>query len=301
MPSVFLIVILLILAIILAYQTNIKPARANFACTRGIIAGRDGNAQKAFNKYQEAINYKSSQGAYDIRHKLATFAIQVVESQRQKNKDFDPAMLHYAINEVEKNIEKYSLDTTPYLYVGRMYILLIDKEAGAGDKAEEYIGKAIDLNKRNPRIWYEMGQAQMSLKKYKEAYESFKIALDLNPTVNLSWWFSGIVAAQIGNYNEAVSKIEKAIDLGYNYKDSIVDMMRMINIYEKIGNYLKIVELYELAIGEQPQNPQLYASLAVAYAKVGDYNKARETALKAAEIDPKFKDEAEKFINSLPK
>jgi len=55
-----------------------------------------------------------------------------------------------------------------------------------------------------------------------------------------------------------------------------------------------------LAIVEQPGNPQFYASLAAAYAKAGDYNKARETALKAVEIDPKFKEEAEKFINSLP-
>jgi len=301
-PSILLITILLILAAILVYQTNIKPARANFACTRAILAGRDSNAQKAFNKYQEAINYKTLQGAYEIRHKLATFVIQVVESQRQKNIDFDPALLHYAINEVDKNIEKYPLDTTPYLYVGRMYILLIDKEQDAGNNSEEYIGKALDLNRKNPRIWYELGQAQISQKKYNEAYESFKIALDLNPSVALSWWFSGITAAQTGNYDEAVSRIEKAIKMGYgDYQNSIVDMMRMINIYEKVGNYPRIVELYEMAVEEQPENPQLYASLATAYAKIGDYDKARATALKAAEIDPKFQDEAEKFINSLPK
>ncbi|MDP2946859.1 MAG: O-antigen ligase family protein, partial [Nanoarchaeota archaeon] len=62
-PSPFLITFLLILAIILGYQTGIKPAQANFACTRAIIAGRDGNAQKAFDKYREALNYKNPQGA----------------------------------------------------------------------------------------------------------------------------------------------------------------------------------------------------------------------------------------------
>ena len=301
-PSIFLISILLILALISVYQFNIKPAKANFACTRAIVAGGKGDAQKAFNKYQEALKYNSPQGAYEIRHKLAAFIIQLVESQRQKNKEFDPALIHYGIKEVEKNIEKYPLDTTPYLYVGRMYILLIDKEEDAGGKAEEYIGKAIALNRRNPRIWYEMGQAQISQKKFKEAYESFKIALELNPDVSLSWWFSAITAYQIGNFEEALSKLEKSLALGYSdYKNNIADMMRMINIYEKVGNYPKIVELYEMAIEEQPQNPQLYASLATAYAKIGNYDKARETALRAAQIDPKFKDEAEKFINSLPK
>ncbi len=110
-----------------------------------------------------------------------------------------------------------------------------------------------------------------------------------------------MAAYYVGNYEEAVSKIEKAIEMGYTvYKDSVADLMRMINIYEKIGNYSRVVELYEMAVEEQPQNPQLYASLAVAYAKVGDFDKARWAALKAAEIEPKFKDETQKFIDSLP-
>ncbi|MFZ5559770.1 MAG: tetratricopeptide repeat protein [Patescibacteria group bacterium] len=299
-PSIFLTIILLTIAVIIAYQTNIKPARANFACTRAIIAGRDGNAQQAFNKYREALNYKTPQGSYEIRHKLATFAIQVTESQRQKNKDFDPALLYYAINEVEKNIEKYPQDTIPYLYVGRMYILLIDKEAGAGDQAESFIGKALELNKKNPRIWYELGQAQFSEKKYQESYQTFKKALELNPKVMISYWFLGVSAYYLGHYEEAVTNVEKAIEIGYDYKNSISDLMRLVNIYEKVGNYQKIIGYYLLAIEEQPQNPQFYASLAAAYAKVGNYDKAREMALKAAEIDPSFKDEAEKFINSLP-
>ncbi|MDP2934447.1 MAG: O-antigen ligase family protein [bacterium] len=299
-PSPFLITILLILAIILGYQTGIKPAQANFACTRAIIAGRDGNGQKALDKYREALNYKNPQGAYEIRHKLAAFVIQVVDSQRQKNKDFDPAILYYAISETEKNVEKYSLDTTPYLYIGRMYILLMSKEPGAGDKAEQYIQKAIDLNPNNPRIWYEMGQAKLSNKKYQESYDSFKKALDLNPKVNLSWWFLSNVAFQLERYDEAVYDAEKAIELGYSgYQSSITDLMRLVTIYEKSGNYSKVLEYYIMAAEEQPQNPQIHASLAVAYAKMGYRDEAIKSALKAAELDPGFKDEADKFIQSL--
>lgn len=302
-PSVLLILILLILALVLIYQTNIKPARANFACTRAILAGRAGNVQQAFNKYQEALNYKSPQGSYEIRHKLATFAIQVVETQRSRNQDFDPNLLYYAIREVNKNIEKFPLDTVPYLYLGRMYILLIDKEPElAGQQAEEAIYRAIELNPRNPRIWYEMGQAQLSQKKYQESYESFKKALELNPNVAISYWFFGVTAYYVGNYEEAVANIEKAIEMGYSeYKSSISDLTRLINVYEKVGNYQRIIEFYKLAIEEDPQNAQLHASLAATYAKVGEYDDAIKEALKAAEIDPQYASEAQKFIDSLPK
>jgi len=108
-----------------------------------------------------------------------------------------------------------------------MHILLIGKDPEAGKKAEEYIGKAIALNNKNPRIWYELGQAQTSQKKYQESYESFKKALELNPSVSLSWWFLGVVAYQVGNYDEAVYDVEKAMAMGYaQYEDSVTDLMR---------------------------------------------------------------------------
>ena len=122
-----------------------------------------------------------------------------------------------------------------------------------------------------------------------------------NPQVALSWWFVGAAAYQAGNYEEAVVSVEKAIELGYTgYKNNINDLMRLVNIYEKVNNYQKIIEAYNLAIKEQPGNAQIYASLAAAYARIGNYNKAKEMALKAAEINPEFQDESDAFINSLP-
>ncbi|HUT96461.1 MAG TPA: O-antigen ligase family protein [Candidatus Paceibacterota bacterium] len=306
-PSIFLTTILLIIAIVLIFQTGIKPAKANYACTRAIVAGQKGEANEAFQYYKKAIDYDSPQVNYDIRHKLAVFTIQVIEAQRQKDKTIDVNLAHYTIEQMKKNIEKFPLDTTPYLYVGRMYILLIDEEADtAGKLAEEFIGKALDLNRKNPRIWYELGQAQLSLDKYKEAYDSFKEALNINPQVAISYWFLGMAAYENGRYDlshyqEAAQLVEKAIVMGYNYKSSINDLMRLVYIYDKIGNYSKIVEVYKLAILKQPNNAQMHASLAAAYAKIGDYENAREEALKSAEIDPNFKSDAEKFINLLPR
>jgi O-antigen ligase/Tfp pilus assembly protein PilF len=305
-PSIVGTSILLIIALVFAFKFNIQPARANFACTRGILTGKSGNAQKAFNYYKKALDYKVPQGAYDIRHKLALFAIQVVETQRAKNRGIDTNLLHYAIDVVEKNIDAYPQDTTPYLYIARMYILMIDKEPEtAGALAEQYVNKALNINKKNPRIWYELGQAQLSLKKYEESYSSFKQALDLNPNVAISYWFLGMAAVETGRnnperYQEASGYVEKAIALGYDYKNSLNDLMRLVNLYDKVKNYQKVVEMYELAIIEAPDKAQLYASLAAAYAKIGNYQSAIKAARKSAEIDPNFKEEAEKFIKSLP-
>ena len=301
-PSIVLTAFLIIIALVAIFQLNIKPAKANYATTRAILAGRAGEVNRALAYYQKAIKYNTPQGNYELRHKLATFAVQVVEHQRATGKDFDANVLYYSIEQVKKNVERFPLDTSPYLYLGRMYILLIDKDPQAGDLAEENINKAIKLNDNNPRIWYELGQAQLSRKKYQESYQSFKKALELNPKVVISYWFMGSAAYYVGNYQEAVFYLEQALKMGYvDYKESVSDLIRMIKIYNEVGEYYKIIVLYKLAIDIQPNNPQFRASIAIAYAKVGNFEMAIQEARKAGEIDPKFKDEAERFIKSLPK
>ena len=299
LPSIFLIIILLVLAGILIYKTNIEPLKANYACTRAILAGRGGDNQKAFNKYREALSYKSPQGKYEIRHKLAKFIIQYNSGLKRKENSISEETLDYTIEEVKKNIEAHPLDYIPYLYVGRMYIIMIGEEEGAGKKAEEYIEGALTINDKNPRVWYELGQAQLSQKKEQAAIKSFKRALELNPDVRESNWFLGMTYVQADEEEKAVEYIEKAIEKGYNYKDSIGDIMRLVDLYSRLRNYYKVIDLYKVAIAEQPDNPQFYASLAATYRVVGDIENAIFYAQRAAEINPDFKEGMEAFINSL--
>ncbi|MBU2564032.1 O-antigen ligase family protein [Patescibacteria group bacterium] len=310
-PSTFLIVILLILAVILIFQTNIRSSQANFSTTRAILAGRAGNAQKAVDKYQEALNCKREnneficnpvpEGAYEIRHKLATFAIQLAETMKQKQGDFDPSLLYFSIKIVSKNIERFPLDTVPYLYVGRMYILLIEKDGQeAANQALASINKALELNKRNPRIWYELGQAQMSIKEYEESYNSFKTAAELNPEVSLSWWFTAVSASAADKNEEALEALNKALELGWkDFETNTTELLRMVKIFEKAQRYDMVARLYELGVQQEPESAQMYASLAAAYAHMGQFDKARQAADKAVQIDPNFKEEYDKFINSL--
>jgi len=309
--SIVLTAFLIIFALVAIFQLNIKPAKANFASTRGIIAGRSGNVNDALNYYRKALDYNTAQGAYEIRHKLVAFIVQVVEYQKSKGQAIDQNLLsiiNYGIQEIEKNIEKYPQDTSPYLYLGRMYILLIDKDAKFGDLAEANIQKAIDINNKNPRIWYEMGQAQLSRKKYQESYQSFKTALDLNPDVIISHWFVGMAGYQLGNYTKnaevviaAIKEIEKALSMGYaGYKESTSDLNRLIEIYERVKGYSRLVEFYKIAISDNPGVARYHAGLAQTYAAIGNYQGAKEEALKALELQPDLKESIDKFIDSLP-
>ena len=298
-PNTFLIIVLVILAVIFIYKTNIEPVLANYACTRAILIGRAGNSQQAFDKYQQALSYKIYQGKYEIRHKLATFVIQYNEGLYKREQKINTEMLDFAVQELKKNINDHSQDYVIYLYLGRVYVTLTVEESGAGQKAEEVINKALSINDKNPRVWYEFGQAKLSQGNYDEAVEAFKYALELNPNTSQSYWFLGLAYAKAGNNEEAIKYVEKAIEKGYSYKNSFSNIAHLINLYSEVGEYYKIIDLYKTAIELQPKNAQLHASLATTYAKVGDYDKAVELALRAAELDPNFREEAEAFIKSL--
>ena len=197
--SAVLVFMLAALAIILIYKTNIEPAMANYACTRAILAGRAGEAEKAIEKYQKALSYNTYQGKYEIRHRLATFVIQYNSKLLNEKKKADLVLSNYTIQELEKNIKSHFLDYVPRLYLGRIYILLINQDKSAGKKAEEAIRRAVEIDDRNPRVWYELGQAYLSQKKYNQAVKAFKTALELNPEVSQSSWFLGIAYFRAGD------------------------------------------------------------------------------------------------------
>ena len=73
----------------------------------------------------------------------------------------------------------------------------------------------------------------------------------------------------------------------------------MINVYLKTNNYDRIAWTYERLIKINPKNPQLYASLASAYANLGRIDDAVLMARKAVQVDPSFKADAEVFLRNL--
>ena len=295
-----LVIILAILAIILIYKTNIEPAMANYTCTRAILAGRAGNAEIAFEKYKQALSYNTYQGKNETRQKLAMFIMRYSSVLHKKGEKTNSEMSDFAIKEFERNIEQHSKDYILRLYLTRLYVLLIPEDVNYwGAKAEEQASKALEINDKNPRVWYEFGQAKLSQKKYNEAVEAFERALELNPEVSQSLWFLGITYLKAGKLDKSMEYVEKAIEKGYNYKSSASDITRLINLYSKAGKYDKLVECYKKAIELEPNNAQLYASLASAYAETGDKKMAIFYAEKAIELDPNLKKEAQEFINSL--
>lgn len=300
-----LMAILMLLVVYSIYQTAIEPVRANYTTTRAIVASWKGDHLGAINKFQEAMHYQTL-GEYDIRHRYAQYLMENITAvtkkvSQEKLFGLEPRkeLLLSAIEEVVKNIRSSDKDYLPHLYISRAYIILgkDDPESEFNDLALEHSLQALDIAPEFIRTYFEIAQAYLNKKDYSKAAEYFQRAAELNPEVGLSYWYWAATEFEMGHTDEGWELIKKAESARYSASE--VDYSRLLGIYVKKNDFKKIAEIYEHVIDRGSKDPQDYASLAVAYQKIGNMDGAEKMARWAAELDPSFTAEAKRFVESL--
>lgn len=289
--------ILIIAAIVLIYKTNILQAKANYASTRGIIAGWTNDFNRSAAKFREAIEYNVP-GKYEIRHRYAQYLFEYSANQQKIGPELKKE-IEYAIEKTKELGEDRPLDYLPRLYTSRMHIVLgrEDSNSPHNDEALKYSLEALKISPTFIRTYYEVAQGYLNKKDYKTGIEYFKKAAELNPDTGLSYWYWGMTEAQAGNVQRGLELINLAQQKNYTPDES--DLYKLINIYIKLNDYPKLVELYEKLLVLTPQNAQNHASLAVAYGRIGRIDDAVREAKMAAQLDPAFTPEAKAYVESL--
>lgn len=290
-------IILIIFVSVLIYKTNILPAKANYAITRAIVRGWQSDFNGAFAKYKEALSYNVP-GKYEYRHRFAQYLVGA-GGPSVKEKMVREAY-EYALTEIDKNIKENSIDYLPYLYGSRLNIILgkDDPSSPYNDRALAYSMKALELSPTFIRTYYEIAQIYLNKKDYIKAIEFFQKAADLNPETGISYWYLGAAKVEAGDLS-GVGDMEKAFVVKNSFSPSEQDYLRLINIYLKTKDFVRIADIYEKIIAISPTNPQHYASLATAYVNLGRIDDAVAMARKAVQVDPSFESEARAFVKSL--
>lgn len=292
----FIAAVLIVSAAVLIYQTNILPAKANYATTRAIVKGWENDFNGALAKYQEALTYDVA-GKYEVRHRFAQYMLE--QGTRSKVTPEITEALKLAVVEVQKNADENPLDYLPRLYLSRLNIILgkNDPKSPYNDEALKYSLEALNLSPTFVRTNYEIGQAYLNKGDLAKAAEYFKRAAELNPDVGLSYWYWGMVEFDKGNQKLGLELISKALEKNFGASES--DYQRLIAVYLKVKDYDRMAWLYEKLIVLNPKSAQYHASLAVAYVQLGKVNAAVEQARLAAKLDKAFEEEARRFVKEL--
>jgi len=171
--------------------------------------------------------------------------------------------------------------------------------------------KAAELNPKREDTFIGWIETKLMLKDYEQAREKADICVSLNLKNKECWWYRGLTNIYLGNLEQADQDIAlaKEKEQNINSNKSLIQLqnayMKTIETIEdsskKTEYYKRLADVYQRSIKYiDDKNFQYYASLAYVYKELGEYKKARESALIVLELSPESKENVKAFLKSLP-
>lgn len=201
-------------------------------------------------------------------------------------------MILLAIREIEKSVVNHPQDFSYPLTLGNLYTSI-----GKYNLAFQEYEKALKLSPKRQIVYFQYASAKFLAEDDDGARGLLRQAVDLNKNVREPYWRLGL--GLLGKDDkEAIKMAKKAIEIGY-CPLSMEEINAFASVFIRDANWEELVLYYELLVKYNTESADIFAQLAVAYLEAGEKEKAREAALKAAEIDPCFKEETEMFIKLL--
>jgi len=159
------------------------------------------------------------------------------------------------------------------------------QEVGRFGEAIKAYEEAIRLGSSNIATYNNRGAAYGALKQYERAILDFDRAIQLDPNYTEAYCNRGAAFGALKQYDRAIRDLDKAIQLDPKYARAYNNLAWLLATADdrSIRNGRRAVELALKACDLSPcQDAYLLDTLAAAYARVGDFDKAMEWQSRAS-------------------
>lgn len=163
---------------------------------------------------------------------------------------------------------------------------------------KEALDKAEMLSPGREEVYLAQIRSSLVIGRSKEAGAAADACASLGNAFTGCQWYQGLVRILEGRTDEGWRILQNAEDLGFHPQAR--DLLPLADALVSAQDYPRLAATYERLISMDDQNPQLYASLAVAYRNLGEYEKARQAALGVLQLQPGNKG-VEEFLQTLPR
>lgn len=119
------------------------------------------------------------------------------------------------------------------LFADAFYESLLQKGIENYDKAVVALDKCLKVEPNNAIVYFELGKNYLSLKDYKNAYNSFERATQIDPKNEWFWVGMYDVSYETRNFKQAIVIINKLITFDSKYKEDLTSLYMATNQYEK--------------------------------------------------------------------
>ena len=246
--------ITVILLMTTLYFIDIRPIQANTRLMKALQSCSGGGVPSA-SFFAEALSLNQYMANQEIREQLTSCSSNVIRGQLSNESKTE--FYNLTKKEIEEQIKDTPGDIRAYVIGGSFFNNIGDWENG-----RPLLEKAYEMSLTKQTIAFELATNYMNTGKEKEALvileKAYNSATD-NETARVAY-----VSLLILNGQE-----KKAKDL-FGNDESIFTDQRIINVYNKLKQYSKVIDAYKKLIVKDPNNLQYHATLAITYLNNGE-------------------------------
>ncbi|MCP4049454.1 MAG: tetratricopeptide repeat protein, partial [bacterium] len=141
------------------------------------------------------------------------------------------------------------------------------------DKDIEFYSKAIELEPKDPMLYYERANSYYDLKNYDKAIEDYNKAIELKPECSNFYNDLGVCYEDLEQFEKAIGNYNKAIEINAEDKNAHFNKGYC---YQTLGHYEMAIDSYNKAKEINPEDEFVYVSLGGVYSLLNEKDKSLE-------------------------
>jgi len=280
------VVVSLIVVIFSLYFVNIKPILAGSQLVESLrLIGERRDVNLILGSFEKVFAYNTF-GTIEAKEQLSGFG------NRVKNLDFSKAdqslAINKAIEEMEKLVDRVPNDLRYKLFLGNVY-----NKAGEYENAVAILNEGLELSPNKQAVYFSLGDTYIASGDMDKAFDVLETAYNLDPTYGEAARNLAIISI----LNEDDEFAEGILEESFGGK--VIADEQLANTYLRMGNLVKVKEIWMLFVEKNPDNAQYHVNLAATYLELNERLKAIGELESAIELDPNFKDQGEFYINEI--
>jgi len=277
--------IIFIFTVFIVYFLNVPGILASRDILRAFEFTSKGDAQSAFQEFQSAIA-RDSFGSGEAREHLSSFTMSIVQQPNLDN-EFKSKVFEFTVSEMKKQVEQSPGDIRYLVFLGALY-----NKAGRYDNAIDTLQKAIEISPKKQQLYFELGSSYLNKKEYEKALEILKTAFELEPDFFEARKIYAVAAIFAG-------KNDLAKDIMKDYGGFVAADERFARAFLERKEFAQAAAVWEKLVEANPGNLKYRLALSSSYLQSGQRQEAIDQLQKIIELEPKFKQQGEYYINEI--
>ncbi len=192
-------------------------------------------------------------------------------------------------------------------FLGKYYYQLAvgSKESEYFLRAEELFNELIEFSSQKDEGGLLLVQAYLFSQQFDKALPLAQSLVERTPNSGLvRWYYAFVLLQDDATLQQGLAQIGEVMRLGYNFENSSQYEL-VAQRYVDADDLAGLAQFYEYVVTKPPETEEpswfatWYARLGAVYAALGRIDDSRNATRKAIELDPTFRIEGEKFLQTL--